>query len=275
MSQHMQNGQPTPAPAAPKSRNVVAIVALALAILGFIFAVIEGAYLLGWILLPIAFVLSIVALAQRGKPKKLAVAALIIAIIGTIAGAMAFMASTVRIVDEAFNESSSQVAEAPEGEAAEPVDVEAVEGEATEEAPVSGEAGTRENPFPLGATIANSNWEVTVNSVELGATDKVLAENPFNEKPADGMAYGLANVTAKYVGEETGTAWEVSIKYVSESGNTAETSMVVTPEELSSAELYPDASETGNVVFTHPEGDAGVLKVSPGVFAEDVFFAVS
>ncbi len=53
-------GQPPgsqPPPIAGKGRNTIAIVALVAAIVGFIFAVWEGAYLLGWVLLPIAFLL--------------------------------------------------------------------------------------------------------------------------------------------------------------------------------------------------------------------------
>ncbi len=49
------------APASGKT-NIVALVAMIVAIVGFIFACIPGALIVGWILLPIAFVLSIVSL---------------------------------------------------------------------------------------------------------------------------------------------------------------------------------------------------------------------
>ena len=94
-------GEPGAKPA--KVRNTIAIVALAAAIAGFVFAVVEGAYILGWVLLPIAFVLSLVALFQRDKPKKMALAALIIVIVGTVAGAIAFLSSAARVNDAAFS----------------------------------------------------------------------------------------------------------------------------------------------------------------------------
>ncbi|MFF1875766.1 DUF2510 domain-containing protein [Kitasatospora herbaricolor] len=44
-------------PATAPQRNVLGIVALAVAVLGFIFAAIPGALIVGWVLLPIAFIL--------------------------------------------------------------------------------------------------------------------------------------------------------------------------------------------------------------------------
>lgn len=93
---------PAPDPAPKKSR--LGLIALIVAIVGTIFAVWEGAYIIGWILLPIAFILSIVALVQRGTAKKLAVAALILSIVGTVCGGIAFAMSVGRIVDEAFGD---------------------------------------------------------------------------------------------------------------------------------------------------------------------------
>src|SRR6478752_7679108 len=40
-------------PAEPKQRNVLGIVALAVAVVGFIFACLPGALIIGWVLLPI------------------------------------------------------------------------------------------------------------------------------------------------------------------------------------------------------------------------------
>jgi Protein of unknown function (DUF2510) len=83
---------PPPGPAAESSRpNVVGIVALVLAGIGFIFACIPFVQVVGWVLLPIAFVLSIVALFLRGG-KWPAITALILSIVGAIVGAMVFAA---------------------------------------------------------------------------------------------------------------------------------------------------------------------------------------
>lgn len=52
---------------APKKLNVLALVSLIVAAIGFIFACIPGALIVGWILLPIAFVLSLVSLFLKGE----------------------------------------------------------------------------------------------------------------------------------------------------------------------------------------------------------------
>ena len=67
--------------------NVLGIVALVVAVVGFIFACIPFVQVVGWLLLPIALVLAIVALFLEGR-KWPAIAALIVSIVGAIVGAV-------------------------------------------------------------------------------------------------------------------------------------------------------------------------------------------
>src|SRR5690606_41361728 len=60
---------PVSGTAASKKHNVPALIAMIVAIVGFLFACIPGALIVGWILLPIAFVLSIVSLFLKGDRK--------------------------------------------------------------------------------------------------------------------------------------------------------------------------------------------------------------
>src|SRR5690606_26353760 len=94
---------PAPAPAAKKNRNTVAIVALAAAVLGFIFACIPGALILGWGLLPIAFILALVSLFLKGKGKGLGITALILSVVGTVVGVVVFFTVIATSFDEAFS----------------------------------------------------------------------------------------------------------------------------------------------------------------------------
>lgn len=101
-------GAPIPQGAPPSSgvgrtRNTLGLVALVVAVLGTVFALVHGAMIVGWILLPIAFVLSVVALVQHGRPKGMAVAALVVSIVGTVVGVVAFMGAVGDAVDDAFN----------------------------------------------------------------------------------------------------------------------------------------------------------------------------
>lgn len=86
-----------PSPLQPQTparqSNTVGLVALALSIIiGFVFACIPGALIVGWVLLPAAFILSIVGLCLSGKSKGRSIAAVIISIIGVIAGFVVFFA---------------------------------------------------------------------------------------------------------------------------------------------------------------------------------------
>ncbi|WP_425310430.1 DUF4352 domain-containing protein [Ammonicoccus fulvus] len=266
-------GHPPGAPQPPKKPNVVAIAALVVAVLAFLFSVIEGAYLVGWILIPIALVLSIVALVQKFQPKKLAITALIVSIIAGIAAPIAFLASAARAFNDSFG--GTEVTAAPPGQSAP-----AQSGDAATtggaEPDASGEQGTRTNPYPLGTAISSKDWTVTVNSFEADATKKVLAENEFNKQPADGNTYAMANVTVTYIGETSGTPFEINVSYVTASGNTVNTydATVLGPDELPSNELYNGASATGNIFLQIPKDDAGALRVRPGFIADEVFVAI-
>ncbi|TYL54003.1 DUF2510 domain-containing protein [Agromyces mariniharenae] len=70
--------------------NVVGIIALVVAIAGFVFAVIPDVMGVAWILLPVAFVLSLVGLFARGA-KWPAITGLIISIVATIVGIVVFV----------------------------------------------------------------------------------------------------------------------------------------------------------------------------------------
>ena len=74
--------------------------------LGFVFACIPGALIVGWVLLPIAFVLSLVALFLAGA-KWPAITGLIIAITGTIVGVVVFFVVVSDAFDDAFDEALS------------------------------------------------------------------------------------------------------------------------------------------------------------------------
>lgn len=264
-------GSVPPAPASAQ-KNVLGIVALAIAAAGFLFAVIPGMFIVGWLLLPIGLILGIVAVCLKGKKKGLGIAAIIVAVVGTIAGFIAFSAAAVTAIDNAIDEAGG-------GETAVVDDEPATDDAATEEeTSESPEAGTRDNPLTLGTAVANDDWEVVVNSVTLGATDAVMAANQFNEAPGDGEEYILVNVTAKNLNEDAQMAAMVRVAYVTADGVTIDgtDSLAVAPDALDTlTELYKDASVTGNIAFAVPSASAadGTIVVTPGLFGDDVFYA--
>lgn len=255
---------------AKKPLNVVGLIALITAVLGFIFACVPGALIVGWILLPIAFVLALVSLFLKDKPKGMGITALILSIVGTIVGVVVFFAVVGSSFDNAFGSGDTKVV-APSGEAG------ATDGAADKE-PVAG-AGTRENPHPVGSVIESKDWRVVVNTITLAATDAVVAANQFNDPPAAGSEYILVNYSVTYIGDDANgqTPSFVSLEYVTADGRTVNSydKSVVEPDPISSNALYKGGSATGNQAFEVPSATAaqGVLAVRPGMFGDKVFVA--
>jgi hypothetical protein len=259
------SAQPDPQPSVPTkpTRNVLALVALIVAIVGFIFACIPGALILGWILLPIAFILSIVSLFMKGTGKGLGIAGLIISVVGTIVAVVVFFAVVATSFNDAFGgdttivEAPSDSAEAP---AAEPAEQPAAE------------AGTRENPVAIGSAITNTDWTVVVNSYTTDGNAAVAA-NQFNEAAPAGSHYELVNYTVTYTGAESGYGAFVGVDVVTSAGNVVSgfENFVVLDDGMGLDELFTGASATGSAAFVIPDGESVVIRVRPGMVADEVF----
>lgn len=271
-------------------RNVLGIIALITAILGFLFACMPGALILGWVLLPIAFILALVSLFQRGKKRGTGLAALIVSVVGTVVGVIVFFTVVANAFDDAFTDETTastpdentEQEQANNDDEAEPAAIEEAEdAEEGEDASADDDLGSRGNPYPLGSEISSSDWAVTINSVDLDANQAVAAANQFNDDPEEGNTYILVNLTAEYIGSDpAGDMPWASVKYVSEQGNTFDSSdsFAVAPDSFDSlGTMYEGASESGNIVLEVPAENvgAGVLSVSPDMFADTVFVAVN
>ncbi|WP_270352826.1 hypothetical protein [Microbacterium testaceum] len=107
----------------PLRPNPLGVVALISAILGFVFACWPGALVVGWVLLPVALLLSVVATCLPNRAKRASITALVVSIVGTVAGIAVFAG----VVSNAFTPSanpasapSSAPVDAAEPAAAEP-----------------------------------------------------------------------------------------------------------------------------------------------------------
>jgi hypothetical protein len=83
----------------PKKVNVLGIVALVLAVIGFILACIPFVQVAAWVVLPVAFVLSIVALFLEGH-KWPAITGLVVSVLGGIVGALVFTFVTIGVLGQ-------------------------------------------------------------------------------------------------------------------------------------------------------------------------------
>lgn len=259
--------------AAPKKqRNILGLIALGVAAVGFIFACIPGALIVGWVLLPIGFILGIVSLFLKGKAKWQGVAAIIVSIVGTIIGVIVFTVVVATAFNDAFGGSDVEVGDTT-------TVTEEAETTPEEEAPAAAEAGTRENPLTIGTPFSSSDWTVVVNSVTLGAQDQITGANMFNEAPDAGTEYILINYTVTYTGDDTEGQMPafVGVEYVTGAGVTVSNldKMVIAPEEMNSmSPLYNGASATGNQAIQVPTPADGVLAIRPGMIADKIFVAI-
>jgi hypothetical protein len=128
-----------------------------------------------------------------------------------------------------------------------------------------GATGTRDNPAPIGTTVAldssagTVDWEVTLGAPTLNANDVLAAEDESAEPPATGHQYAMVPVTVVYRGTETGTPWaELSVDFVAAEGtaHASSESFAVAPSPLTDVKkLGAGESGTGNVVALVPTAD--------------------
>lgn len=263
---------PDAGPAAPAKQkmNVLALIALITAAVGFLFACMPGALIVGWVLLPIAFVLSIVSLFLKGSRKWMGVVGLVLSVVGTIVGFIVFFATMATIVDDAFDEAfgdtETSVTQPTEGEAV-------VADDGAEPADAAAEQGTRENPYPLSSQISSGDWTVVVNSHSADGAAAVADGNPYNDEAPGGSHYEIVNYTVTYTGDESGLSAEVGVALVTSSGNVLNSfdAMVMLADGFGLDELYNGASATGSEAFLVPDGETVLIRVRPGVLSDEVF----
>lgn len=260
----MPQAPPTPHAAVQPEKNTIGKIAFIVSLVGFVFACIPGALIVGWVLLPVAFILAIVSFFSKGK-KGLGIAALIISIVGTIVGFVVFFALAVDAVDDAIDEETA---------------VSSSDGETISSEDGDPAGASRENPLAIGSTITSEDWTLTVNGVNLDANAQVASENEFNEPAAAGMTYIIVNYTLTYTGDDPEGATPFSdVKYVTVDGNTINSydAFVMVPDEIDTlSTLYGGASTTGNVGLAVPADTAGqgTLAVTIDIASDTVFFAV-
>lgn len=256
-------GQTAPPPPQElgKQANTLGRIALIVAVIGFVFACIPGALIIGWVLLPIAFILGVVGLFASGKSKGTSIAAVIIAVVGTVVGVVVFVALVGDAVDDAFEDSDLSPSA--------PTAVDAAENDKG----MGDNPGTRENPLPIGETVSNDDWQVTLGVPREAGAD-VAEENPFNDPPKEGMEYWIVPVTATYTGDDTATPWvEISVKFVGVDNRTYDDNCGVIPDPLDDVgELYKDGVAEGNTCVTVPAGADGLWTVTAGMLGEPAFF---
>lgn len=257
---------PSSAPTAKKPRNTLGLVAFIIAVVGFIFACIPGALIVGWVLLPIAFILGLVSLFMKGRGKGLGIAAIILSVVGTVVAVVVFFSVVANAVDESLG--GSDVSIGAPADSSSPAAEEAAE----EEAPAGATVGTRDNPAAIGSTITGEDWTAVVNSYTADGNATVAGEQ-FNEAAPAGSHYEIINYTVTYTGDESGYAGEVIVDIVTSAGNVVNSydNIVLLSDSIGGEELFTGATTTGSQAFVVPDGETALIRVQPGILADEVF----
>ncbi len=140
---------PAAAPPTKPARSTLGLVAIILAAVGFVLVLVPLIGVVGFILLVAAFVLSIVALAQKGRQKTLAVIALVLSVVGPVVGGVVLAVTAVKVVGEALEGAVPSIGPSDGGSAA--------------GAPAGADA-----PVALGSPATIGSLAVTVTGVDTG-----------------------------------------------------------------------------------------------------------
>jgi hypothetical protein len=147
--------------------------------------------------------------------------------------------------------------------------------------------GGRHNPIPVGQSKAVGEWTLRVRNVTPDATNQVLAENQFNDLPAQGHQFVLVTLDARLSGSaaDSETFWTgMSLKVLGPRALAFDQSQAdcgVIPDDLFSApEVFPGGRIQGNLCWDvrQAEADSLLLIVKPDYGPagdQPVFFALS
>lgn len=166
-------------PAPVKRNNTIGLIALIASIIGFVFACIPGALVVGWVLLPIALILGIVGVCQSGMSKGTSIAAIIVSILGIVVGVVVFFAVVGNAFSDASNKPNLTATSAAPG----------AQATTSTRASSSNEQGSRENPFPIETPVTSPEWQITLGPPQEAGL-QIAAENQFNDPPEAGMNSG-------------------------------------------------------------------------------------
>ncbi|HCG45872.1 hypothetical protein [Corynebacterium flavescens] len=160
--------------------------------------------------------------------------------------------------------------------------------QATEETATARPQSSRENPLPMGSTIEDENWSVTINSVNFDGDYVIMAENAANPAPDPGKQYILVNITVTLKADipngskadiPNGSKPMADVEYVATDGTTSnpyDKIIALDSAFKNTATVYQGGSITGDLIFEAPVATAaeGVLSARPERFGDKDFVAL-
>lgn len=230
-----------PAPVAPGGTNTLGLVGLILAGVGFLLGIIPPTSGIAWLLLIPGAILGIVGLTRKGKPKGMALTALILGVVGWIVSIIVFFVSAIFLVGSAVDGAIDQSRDRPS---------------ASREAAGADEQEVEEIEVPgIGDTVVSENGvEFTVNSVTCGLA--VAGTNKFLQEEADGQFCEVAFTFMNGTDQAIYTSSSDYIATIGAAEYTTDGVANVFGSEAVATNVNPGISIEGLVYFDIPVGEA-------------------
>lgn len=262
-----------PAPATPgKGMAITALVLGIIALLGVAIPILNIGSL---IMAIVGLILGFVALNKYTTSKGLPISAVIVSAIATLLSLVFVVLYTIGFIALLQEADEEGIFEPVPSASPEPTETTEPAPDASEE-PGEGDGngaitdistpsegpGSFDEPLAIGETVLLTEfdadaWEITVDAVELDATELVLTSNEFNDPPADGFQYAMLTLTATNVGESATDPWfGVEVNYYdADFVEFTQFDQQVTepdPAWFSIGSVAPGDTATGNLVVMIP-----------------------
>ncbi|MWB97851.1 DUF2510 domain-containing protein [Agromyces seonyuensis] len=240
--------------------KLLGILALVAAGVGALVAWVPYVGFLGYLLLLTGIVLGIISLVKR-QPKWMGITAIAVSVGATIISVIVSIILAVALIGGAVESSDSFVDQLDELEQSLEDGGSGTGGDSL---------GSQMQSAEFGETLVGAEYEIVVNSIELGATEAVLAADEYNDAPEPGTSYAIVNATYTYTGAGVGDVYSAPITVVDEEGWPVSYAFLTAPEPaLDFVELTPGVPVTGNLVVVLADDAVNSLEILPDDFDGD------
>lgn len=244
---------PAPAPQTPTTRNVVGLVSVILAVVGFALAIIPFLGVVGWPLLVAALVLGIVGLTRKGQAKGTSIAGLVLSVLAMILApiiAIAILAGSAGSSEP----TSSDESDAPAAVEEQPADETAAEPEEPAAEEPAAEEPAADAATPLGTAADVDGMSITVTGVEAGIAN--VGSDAFGEA-AQGQ-FVLVHVSVSNTGTKPDSFNSMAVTVFDDQGRefsaNSTAALYLDDGSVFFEDVNPGNTLNGTIVFDLPAG---------------------
>jgi hypothetical protein len=248
----------------PKRRNPLGLAALAISSVGAVLACLPVVRPVGWLLLPVGFVLGFFALFGTNRKLGAALSALGITLAGTSVAAVVGVLTVDNTFTVSFREGFVNGYSVTSGRGS-PATAAIRDPAPTRSPEPAAGPGSRAQPFAIGRTLTFDEWDVTIESIDLDGTAAIMDSKYSVDPPDPGMRYALITASSTYRGDGSARAQHIHLDFVTDSGvvhSWSDKHVMLQNPRHGGTELYTGGTHMGHGVIQIPQDEGGLLRVS-------------